>query len=137
MDDGSHMFLLAVILLLICAMFFAAVETAFASVSRTRLKVRADRGEKKAVKALFVVDHIDRAITTILICTNIVHLAAASVVTVYVTGRFGEAAVTVSTLITTAVVFLLCSFLRKCFRKALPESTALRYPLPAQACCRF
>ena len=127
MDDGSHVFLLAVILLLICAMFFAAVETAFASVSRTRLKVRADRGEKKAVKALFVVDHIDRAITTILICTNIVHLAAASVVTVYVTGRFGEAAVTVSTLITTVVVFL--------FGEMLPKSIARKYSTSISLAC--
>ena len=119
MDDGSHIFWLIVILLLLGAMFFAAVETAFASVQKSRLKVRAERGDKRAVRALFVYEHFDRAITTILICTNIVHLCAASVVTVYVTRRFGEAAVTISTLITTLAVFF--------FGEMLPKTIARKY----------
>ncbi len=119
MDDGSHFIWLIVILLLIGAMFFAAVETAFASVSKTRLKVLKDRGDRRAERALYVSDHMDLAITTILICTNIVHLCAASVVTVYVTARFGEAAVSISTFITTIVVFL--------FGEMLPKSVARKY----------
>ncbi len=119
MDDGSHIFWLIVILLLLGAMFFAAVETAYASVQRTRLKARAERGDRRAVRALYVCDHFDRAITTILICTNIVHLCAASVVTLYVTGRYGEAAVTISTLITTLAVFF--------FGEMLPKTVARKY----------
>ena len=121
MDDGSHIFWLTVILLLLAAMFFAAVETAFASLPRARVKARADRGDKKAARALFVSDNMDRAITTILICTNIVHLSVSAVVTVYVTRVYGEAFVTISTLITTWAVFL--------FGEMLPKSIARKYSM--------
>ena len=119
MDDGSQMTWLIVILLLFAAMFFAIIETAFASVSRVRLKTDAERGDKRAEKALYITDHFDRAITTLLICTNIVHIATASIVTVYVTKRWGVSAVSISTLITTLVVFF--------FGEMLPKSIARKY----------
>ena len=119
MDDGSQSTWLIVILLLFAAMFFAITETAFASVSRVRLKTDAERGDKRAEQALYVMDHFDRAITTLLICTNIVHIATASIVTVYVTKRWGVSAVSISTLITTLVVFF--------FGEMLPKSIARKY----------
>ena len=119
MEDGSQSTWLIVILLLFAAMFFAIAETAFASVSRVRLKTDAERGDKRAEKALYVTDHFDRAITTLLICTNIVHIATASIVTVYVTKRWGISAVSISTLITTLVVFF--------FGEMLPKSIARKY----------
>ncbi len=119
MDDGSRLSWLIVIILLFGAMYFAVAETAFASVSRTRLKTDADKGDPRARKALFVADNMDRAITTILIGTNAVHLAAASIVTVEVTRRWGVSAVTVSTIITTLAVFF--------FGEMLPKSIARKY----------
>lgn len=105
MDDGSRISWLIVVLLLFGAMYFAMAETAFASVSRVALKTESDRGDTRAVKALRILDNFDRAITTILICTNIIHLAAAAIVTVQVTRIWGLSAVTLSTIITTIVVF--------------------------------
>ena len=122
MDDGSRSTWLIVFLLLLAAMLFAVMETAFASVSRVRLKTGAEKGDKRAVRALYVTEHFDRAITTLLICTNIVHLATASIVTVYVTKRWGVSAVSISTLITTLVVFF--------FGEMLPKSIARKYSEP-------
>ena len=119
MDDGSRISWLIVVFLLFGAMYFAVAETAFASVSKTRLKTYADKGDPRAVKALFVTDNMDRAITTILIGTNVVHLAAASIVTVNVTRIWGLSAVTASTLITTLAVFF--------FGEMLPKSIARKY----------
>lgn len=119
MDEGSRLSLFAVILLLFCAAYFAVSETAFASVSRVKIKVRAERGEPKAVRAMRVLDDFDTAISTILICTNIVHISAASIVTVTVTRLWGVSAVTVSTLIMTFVIFL--------FGEMLPKSIAKKY----------
>ena len=119
MDDGSQITWLIVILLLLAAMFFALTETAFASVSRVRLKTDAERGDRRAETALYIMDHFDRAITTLLICTNIVHIATASIVTVYVTKRWGVSAVSISTLVTTLVVFF--------FGEMLPKSIARKY----------
>lgn len=121
MDDGSQTTWLIVILLLVAAMIFAVAETAFASVSRIRLRTEAEKGDTRAKRALYVTEHFNKAITTLLICTNIVHLATASIVTVYVSKRWGISAVSVSTLVTTLVVFF--------FGEMLPKSVARKYSL--------
>ena len=119
MEDGSRISWLIVVFLLFGAMYFAVAETAFASVSKTRLRTYADKGDPRARKALFVTENMDRAITTILIGTNAVHLAAASIVTVNVTRTWGLSAVTLSTIITTLAVFF--------FGEMLPKSIARKY----------
>lgn len=133
MDDGSHLSWIIVILLLAGAMFFAFAETAFASVSRTRLKTVADRGDSRGEKALYIKDNMDRAITTILIGTNVTHLATATIVTVEVTRRWGVSAVSISTLVTTLVVFFAGEMLPKsiarkyCERMSLATAGLLRF----------
>ena len=125
--DSSNLFLPAIIILLLLffAAYFAVCETAFASVSRIRLKMEADRGDRRAKRAMFVTEHFDKAITTILIGTNIVHLAAAAFVTVLVTRRWGVNAVTLSTVITTIVVFFVGEMLPKSIAKKYSERFSL------------
>ena len=125
--DSSSIYLSAIIILLLLffAAYFAVCETAFASVSRVRLKVKADRGDRRAQRAVFVTEHFDKAITTILIGTNIVHLAAAAYVTVLVTRRWGVNAVTLSTVITTVVVFFVGEMLPKSIAKKYSERFSL------------
>ena len=125
MDDGSRLPWIIAIVLLFCAAWLAVAETAFASVSRSRIKLRADRGEERAVRAQEVLDNFDRAITTLLICTNAVHIAAAALVTVAVTRRWGLSAVSVSTLITTVVVFFAGEMLPKSIAKKYSERFSL------------
>lgn len=130
MDDGSRLPWLIAIALLFCAAFFAVAETAFASSSRAKLKAAADRGESGAESALYVLDNFDRAITTLLICTNIVHISAASIVTVAVTKRWGLSAVSLSTIITTIVVFFAGEMLPKSIAKKYSERFAKRCAAP-------
>ena len=127
MDDASRLSLTIVVLLLLCAAYFAVAETAFASVSKVKIKVRAERGEPKAVKAMQVLDNFDRAITSILICTNIVHISAASIVTLAVTRMFPDVpgAVTVSTFVMTIVVFFAGEMLPKSIAKKYSERLSL------------
>ena len=127
MDDGSRPYLpfLILLILLAGAVYFALAETAFASVSRVRLKAKADHGSRKAQRALEILDHFDKAITTVLIGTNIIHLSAAAYVTVLVTRRWGVGAVTVGTLITTLVVFFIGEMLPKSIAKKYSERLSL------------
>ena len=136
MDDGSRLPEIAAqaspeltpwiiaVALLFCAMFFAVTETAFASASRTKIKVAAERGEAGAKKALYVMDNFDMAISTLLICTNIVHIATASLVTVAVTRIWGLSAVSLSTIVTTIVVFFAGEMLPKSIAKKYSERFA-------------
>ena len=107
MGDDSILSAILILFLLLSAGYFAVCETAFASVSRPRLRAALDRGDRRAKNAVWITEHFDKAITTILIGTNIVHLTAAAYVTVLVTRRWGLGAVTLSTAVTTVAVFLL------------------------------
>ena len=126
MDADSRLSVLAVLILLALAAFFAVSETAFASASQAKLKVSADRGDDRAERASYIMDNIESAITTLLICTNIVHLTIATVVTVLVTRWWGLSLVSVSTIITTLVVFFVGEMLPKSIAKKNPEKYALK-----------
>ncbi len=119
MDDGSRLPWIFAIILVFCAAFFAVAETSFASASRSKIKIAAERGDSSAKNALAILDNFDLAISTLLICTNIVHIATASIVTVAVTKRWGLNAVSLSTILTTLVVFY--------FGEMLPKSIAKKY----------
>ena len=125
MDDGSRLSLIIVVVLLFCAAYFAIAEMTFSSVPRVKIKTRADRGDLRAKKALYVLDNFDRAITTILICTNIIHITAATIVTVTVTKLWGVSAVTLSTIITTIVIFFAGEMLPKSIAKKYSERLSL------------
>ncbi len=130
MDDGSRLPLICAVLLLFCAMFFAVAETAFASTTRTRIRLAEERGDMRAREALYVLDHFDLAISAILIGTNIVHISVAALVTTAVTRRWGLGAVSVSTLITTGVVFFAGEMLPKSIAKKFCDRLALATASP-------
>ncbi len=125
MDEGSSMLWTVVAVFLLLAAYFAVAETSFASVSRVRMKTAAERGDKRAMNALKVLDAFDRAVTTILVGTNITHLGIASIVTVLVIRSWGPAYVTVSTLVTTIAVFFFSEMLPKSIAKRFAEPLAL------------
>lgn len=72
-----------------------------------------------------MLDNFDLAISTLLICTNIVHIAAASIVTLAVTKKWGVSAVSISTIITTIVVFFAGEMLPKSVAKKYSDTLAL------------
>ncbi len=125
MDDGSKPPLLWVIVLLLGAAYCAITETALSSVSRNKIKASADRGNPRARTVLAILEEFDKAITTLLICTNIFHIATASIVTVYVTRRWGINAVSISTIVTTIAVFFAGEMLPKSIGKKQPQKIIL------------
>lgn len=125
MDDGSKPPLLWVILLLIGAAYCAITETALSSVSKNKIKVASDHGNPNAKRVLSILEDFDKAITTLLICTNICHIAIAAIVTVYVTRRWGLNAVSISTIITTIAVFFAGEMLPKSIAKKQSEKLIL------------
>ncbi|MEA4894695.1 MAG: hemolysin family protein [Oscillospiraceae bacterium] len=124
---------LIIALLILAASYFATAETAFASVSRIKLKSELDRGDRRAKKALYILDHFDKAITTILIGTNIVQIVTAAIVTVLVTKRWGISAVTISAIITTMVLF----FVGEMLPKSLGKKYSCRFSLSIAASLNF
>ena len=121
MDDGSRLPIIRVIVLLLGAVYFAGAETAFASGSKAKLRAASDRSEAGAGQALYILNHFEQAISTMLIGTNLCHLFLSALVTMVVTRRWGLSAVTVSTILTTLAVFFAGEMLPKSIAKKYPE----------------
>ena len=85
---------------------FSSSETALTTASRVSLKSLADDGDKNAACALSILGNYSKMLSTILICNNIVNIAASSLVTSMVIRYIGNSAVTVSTLVLTVVILL-------------------------------
>ncbi len=130
MDDSPAQYLIAIIVLLLLAGYFAGTEIALASVNRIRVSNRAEDGDRKAKRILYVLDHFDKALTTLLIGNNVTHAGVATLATVFTYSLFSSVeampdyAVTVSTIISTVIVFYIGEMIPKAFAKACNESFA-------------
>ena len=79
MDSTSTIILTALIIaLLALSAFFSGTETAYTSVSKTRLKNMANDGNKKAQRVRSNCDNFDRLLTTVLVGNNIVNIASST-----------------------------------------------------------
>ena len=72
-DPAISWIIIAILLILTC--FFSAAETAFACCNRYKVQVEADEGKKYAKILLKILDNYNRALTTVLIGTNVLAIA--------------------------------------------------------------
>ncbi len=121
----AYGYLIAALLLIIGGGWFAGTEISLASVNRIRMMSYADDGNRRAAKVLYVLDHFEKALSTLLIGNNIMHLACASVTTLFAQKTWGSAAVTAMTFVTTLVVFFFSEMIPKAFAKACNEKFAM------------
>lgn len=121
--DPASLFLYAFFLL--CSAYFACTETAYTAVSKVRLRTLADKGNKRARKAMWICDRFDKTLTTILVGNNIFHAACASLSALLVLRQFGEGFVAYGTIVTTIIVYLFAEMLPKSLAKARSEEIAL------------
>ena len=105
--------------------YFSATETAFSSLNKTRLKVLADDGNKRAALALRLAEDYDRLISTILIGNNIVNISVASIGTLLFVELYGDAGATISTVVVTVVVLIFGEITPKSIAKDMPERFAM------------
>ena len=121
--DPASLFLY--LFFLMCSGYFACAETAYTAVSKVRLRTLADKGNRRAQKALWICDRFDKTLTTILVGNNVFHAACASLSALLVLRQFGETAVAVGTIVTTVIVYLFAEMLPKSLAKARAEEIAL------------
>ena len=86
-----------ILVLILLSAFFSAIETAFSFVNKVRVQRYKDDGNKKAAAALYIIEHFDNALTTILICNNVVNLSCSSIATVLCMNLFGDAGSAIAT----------------------------------------
>ena len=115
----------AMVVCIAMSAYFSATETAFSSLNKTRLKVLADNGNKRAALALKLSEDYDKLISTILIGNNIVNIMVASIGTLLFVGLYGDIGATVSTVVVTIVVLIFGEITPKSVAKDAPERFAL------------
>ncbi|MBR4767460.1 MAG: HlyC/CorC family transporter [Lachnospiraceae bacterium] len=130
MDPDSRSYLILIAFMFLISMFAALAETAIASVNKTRVKVQADRGDKRAKRVLSILEHFDDAITTLLVVTNIAHLTAASASAALTNRLFGIGAITLSTFVMTFLMFFLGEMLPKSIGKKASFACSLGVSFP-------
>lgn len=64
----------AILLLLVCSAFFAGTESAFACCNKLRLRSAAEKGDRRAKIAEYILDHFGVSISTILLSNNLVNI---------------------------------------------------------------
>lgn len=124
MDAGAGS-IIAYILLILGGAYFASAESSYARANKIRLKNAAEDGNRKAKKALHIANNFDKAITSILIGNNIMHMCCATVFAV-LAASWGLNELQ-TTLITTVIVFLFSEMIPKSIANANSEKIALAY----------
>ena len=104
--------------------YFAASETAFATVHALHIRQRAENGDARARHAEYILDHFNKALSTLLIGNNVMHIGTAALSTYLVTKLWGEGYTVYSTIVTTVVVFLVAEMIPKQLAKDKPDMMA-------------
>ena len=130
MDDGILPRSILLIAMILGGGFFAASETAYAYCNRIRFKLRADDGERSALRVTRILDNYDRTITTLLIMINVIHIAAASIATVLAVGLIGPSGSVVATVVLTLLVFFFSEMLPKTIARANADTLASAFSVP-------
>lgn len=117
--------IIALVFLVACSAFFSASETAFSSLNQIRLKSRAEDGDASAARVLAMAEKYDKLLSTILIGNNIVNISSASLATVIFIKYFGNAGITLSTVVMTVLVLIFGEISPKSLAKESPERFAM------------
>ena len=123
LSTTTCIFIMAVCLLL--SAYFSATETAFSSANSTRLKMLAEKGNKRAALACKLLEQYDKLLSTILIGNNIVNILMASIGTVLFVKHYGDAGATISTVVVTVVVLIFGEISPKSVAKDCAEKFAM------------
>lgn len=124
MDDSPAGSIIFFILLIFASAYFSGTEISLASVNRIHMMSRASKGEKAAERVLYILDNFDEALSVLLVGNNIVNISCATLATVIAAEIWGPYAVSISTVVTTVIIFIFGEMLPKCFAKSCNERFA-------------
>jgi len=121
--------LILLVFCLICSSFFSSSETAFSGANMIRIKNYAEEKKKGARRALYIMEHYDKTLSTILVGNNFVNIASTTICA-YIFGKFilnPTLANVLNTVVMTIIILIFGEILPKSIAKANPEKYALKF----------
>lgn len=125
MDPSDGILLLVILLCIYLSSFFSAAETALAAVSRHRLRILAEEGDRRAAQVLKALEKEERVFSTLFIGDTIVNLCAA-VLTTVLASRFGGWAAAAAAVLLILLILFFGELSPKAKAAVRAEQTALR-----------
>ncbi|WP_298491391.1 HlyC/CorC family transporter [uncultured Maritimibacter sp.] len=120
----------AILLLLVFSAFFSGSETAMTAASRGKLRSKADKGDKRAERALHITEDTERLIGSVLLGNNFVNILASALATTLFTRLLGDGAIAIATLVMTLLVLIFAEVLPKTYAITRPEEAASAVSAP-------
>ena len=118
------------VLFLVISSYFASSEIALASVNKVRMKAYAEDGNKRAKYVMYILNNFEKALTTLLIGNNVMHIGCSALAVLitrqlFIGTKYLGIALTLSTVLITLIVFLFSEMLPKSYAKACNERYSL------------
>ena len=123
---------ICLVLLLFCVLasgFFSSCETTFSGSNMIRMKNYAEEKVKGARRALYIMEHYDKTLSTILVGNNFVNIASTTIAA-YLFGKFildPTLSNVLNTVIMTIIILICGEIIPKSVAKANPEKLALKF----------
>lgn len=121
--------IVGVIVLIMFSAFFSASETAFTKANMLRLRSYADEKKKGARRAIYICEHSDKALSTILVGNNLVNIASTTICA-YLFSKFivnPTLSNLMNTVIMTIIILTFGEILPKSISKADPDKIAMKF----------
>jgi len=131
MDDIPRSILILFLILL--GGGFAGSETALSYCNKLRLRKHAEEGDRRSARAIYVLDRFDKALSTILIGTNVCYVFASSFAAILFIRWFGTKGAIISTVVLTLLIFFFAETIPKNIARANADAYALVCSLPISA----
>ena len=127
MPDGSLWMIPLMIICLAFSAFFSSSETAFTSFNKTKMKIRADEGNRRAVRVLKMHENYDRLLSGVLVGNNIVNILLSSIATLWFIRLLNNhpSASAIATAVITVIVLIFGEITPKSLAKDHPEGFAM------------
>ncbi len=129
MNDNMIMIIMLVILILmlIVSAIVSAIETAITGTDFVKVETLADKGDKRAKRALLLQEKQQRVISTMLFLNNVVNIVATTITTLLVTFYIKNIPLAVATAVLTFIVLIFCEITPKRIANKDSENILLFY----------
>ncbi|MBR5231112.1 MAG: HlyC/CorC family transporter [Clostridia bacterium] len=115
------------VLLLMGSAFFSGTEIAFTSLNKLRLKKEADRASRAEKLVLYICNHYENALSTVLIGNNLVNIGATSIATVIAVSLASASQGKISDQTASSIVTVLMTVIILIVGEITPKMLAKRY----------